>query len=80
MVAGMCVMQDGVIKKNLSRRFKIKTVYGQMIQSVWKKLSLEDYDILSKIQMVDLENFLMSNLQMVVLPKYEQQNKQLKMC
>ena len=24
MVAGMCVMQDGVIKKNLSRRFKIK--------------------------------------------------------
>ena len=28
-VAGMCVMQDGVIKKNLSRRFKIKTVYGQ---------------------------------------------------
>ena len=26
MVAGMCVMQDGVIKKNLSRRFKIKTV------------------------------------------------------
>ena len=29
MVAGMCVMKDGVIKKNLSRRFKIKTVYGQ---------------------------------------------------
>lgn len=29
MVAGMCVMQDGVIKKNLSRRFKIKTVLGQ---------------------------------------------------
>ena len=29
MVAGMCVMQDGVIKKNLSRRFKIKTVYTQ---------------------------------------------------
>ena len=28
-VAGMCVMQNGVIKKNLSRRFKIKTVYGQ---------------------------------------------------
>ena len=27
-VAGMCVMQ-GVIKKNLSRRFKIKTVIGQ---------------------------------------------------
>ena len=29
MVAGMCVMQDGVVKKNLSRRFKIKTVYNQ---------------------------------------------------
>ena len=29
MVAGMCVMQDGIIKKNLSRRFKVKGVYGQ---------------------------------------------------
>ena len=29
MVAAMCVMEDGVIKKNLSRRFKIKTVVGQ---------------------------------------------------
>lgn len=29
MVAGMCVMQDGKVKKNLSRRFKIKTVVGQ---------------------------------------------------
>ena len=29
MVAAMCVIQDGQIKKNLSRRFKIKTVYGQ---------------------------------------------------
>lgn len=28
-VAGMCVMVDGVIKRNLSRRFKIKTVYSQ---------------------------------------------------
>lgn len=28
-VAGMCVMQDGIIKRNLSRRFKIKTVEGQ---------------------------------------------------
>ena len=28
-VAGMCVCQKGVIKKNLSRRFKIKTVFGQ---------------------------------------------------
>ncbi len=29
MVAAMCVMEDGVIKKNLSRRFQIKTVFGQ---------------------------------------------------
>ena len=29
MVAGMCVMMDGVIKKNLSRRFRIKEVVGQ---------------------------------------------------
>lgn len=28
-VAGMCVAQSGVIKRNLSRRFKIKTVFGQ---------------------------------------------------
>ena len=28
-VAGMCVAIDGNIKKNLSRRFKIKTVFGQ---------------------------------------------------
>lgn len=28
-VAGMCVMIDGVVKRNLSRRFRIKTVYGQ---------------------------------------------------
>lgn len=29
MVAGMCVAIDGVIKKNLARRFKIKTVFTQ---------------------------------------------------
>lgn len=29
MVAGMCVAIDGLIKKNLSRRFKIKTVFTQ---------------------------------------------------
>ena len=28
-VAGMCVMQDGEVKRNLSRRFRIKTVFGQ---------------------------------------------------
>lgn len=29
MVAGMCVAIDGVVKRNLSRRFKIKTVFTQ---------------------------------------------------
>ena len=29
MVAAMCVMQDGVIKKNLTRRFRIKEVFMQ---------------------------------------------------
>lgn len=29
MVAGMCVMLDGIIKKRLSKRFKIKTVFSQ---------------------------------------------------
>lgn len=29
MVAGMVVAQDGILKKNLSRRFKIKTVFSQ---------------------------------------------------
>ena len=29
LVAAMCVMKDGEIKKGLSRRFKIKTVFGQ---------------------------------------------------
>lgn len=28
-VAGMCVAMDGVIKRNMSRRFRIKTVFGQ---------------------------------------------------
>ncbi len=29
MVAGMCVAKDGVINKNMARRFKIKTVFSQ---------------------------------------------------
>lgn len=29
LVAGMCVASNGIIKRNLSRRFKIKTVFGQ---------------------------------------------------
>lgn len=48
-VAGMCVAEDGIIKRNLSRRFKIKTVIGQddprcMEEVVTRRLkhSLED--------------------------------------
>ena len=29
MVAGMCVLKDGIINKSLSKRFKIKTIIGQ---------------------------------------------------
>ena len=29
LVAGMCVAQNGVIKRNMSRRFRIKTIFGQ---------------------------------------------------
>ena len=29
MVAGMCVLKDGIINKSLSRRFKIKSIIGQ---------------------------------------------------
>ena len=54
MVAAMCVMQDGVIKKNLSRRFKIKTVFGQddprcMEEVITRRLkhSIEDPKALS---------------------------------
>ena len=28
-VAGMCVLKDGIIDKRMSRVFRIKTVYGQ---------------------------------------------------
>ena len=43
MVSAMCVMMDGVIKKNLSRKFRIKTVYGQddpksMMETVVRRL------------------------------------------
>ena len=42
-VSAMCVMIDGVIKKNLSRKFRIKTVYGQddpksMMETVVRRL------------------------------------------
>ena len=52
MVAGMCVMQDGIIKKNLSRRFKIKTVYSQddpaCMKEVVKRRLLHSLDKIDK--------------------------------
>ena len=43
-VAGMCVLKDGIINKSLSRRFKIKTVIGQddpacMKEVIYRRLS-----------------------------------------
>lgn len=63
MVAGMCVMIDGVIKKNLSRRFKIKTVYGQddpkcmeevVTRRLYHSIELTDEEK-EKIKDVDIE-------------------------
>ena len=52
-VAGMAVMENGVIKKNLSRRFKIKTVYGQddprCMQEVIERRLKHDGDGLGKL-------------------------------
>ena len=48
MVAGMCVMVDGTIKRNMSRRFKIKTVLTQddpkCMQEVVKRRLLHSID------------------------------------
>ena len=58
MVAGMCVMQDGVIKKNLSRRFKIKTVYNQddpkcMAEVISRRINRKDEWNLPDLILVD---------------------------
>ena len=39
-VAGMCVLKDGVINKSLSRRFKIKTIIGQDDPACMKEVIL----------------------------------------
>jgi len=40
MVSAMCVLKDGEIKKNLSRKFKIKTVFGQDdARCMWEVIS-----------------------------------------
>ena len=48
MVASMCVLKDGELKKNLSRKFKIKTVIGQddpkCMQEVVKRRLLHSID------------------------------------
>ena len=45
MVAAMCVLQDGEIKKNLSRRFKIKDVIGPGGKMINKIIDEEDLDL-----------------------------------
>lgn len=57
-VAGMCVMQDGVIKKNLSRRFKIKTVLGQDDPKCMEEVITRRLKHSIEILMVVLENYL----------------------
>ena len=51
MVASMCVLKDGELKKNLSRKFKIKTVIGQddpkCMQEVVKRRLLHSIDNLN---------------------------------
>ena len=60
-VAGMCVMQDGVIKKNLSRRFKIKTVYCQMANTLFNYITPYFAKISTQNHINDLK-FIMRNL------------------
>ena len=79
-VAGMCVMIDGMIKKNLSRRFKIKTVYGQddpksMEEAVTRRLrhSIDLEKIYENDMIICLEETAkkIENLQADIKEKYE---------
>lgn len=79
-VAGMCVMIDGMIKKNLSRRFKIKTVYGQddpksMEEAVTRRLrhSIDLEKIYENDMIICLEETAkkIENLQADIKKKYE---------
>lgn len=79
-VAGMCVMIDGMIKKNLSRRFKIKTVYGQddpksMEEAVTRRLrhSIDLEKIYENNMIICLEETAkkIENLQVDIKEKYE---------
>lgn len=79
-VAGMCVMIDGMIKKNLSRRFKIKTVYGQddpkaMEEAVTRRLrhSIDLDKIYENDMIICLEETAkkIENLQADIKEKYE---------
>ena len=79
-VAGMCVMIDGMIKKNLSRRFKIKTVYGQddpksMEEAVTRRLrhSIDLEKIYENDMIICMEETAkkIENLQADIKEKYE---------
>lgn len=65
MVSAMCVMIDGQIKKNLSRRFKIKTVIGQddpksMEETITRRLrhsiNLNNFKMNKEFCLVELDN------------------------
>ena len=65
MVSAMCVMIDGQIKKNLSRRFKIKTVIGQddpksMEETITRRLrhsiDLRNFNMNKEFCLVELDN------------------------
>ena len=79
-VAGMCVMIDGMIKKNLSRRFKIKTVCGQddpksMEEAVTRRLrhSIDLEKIYENDMIICMEETAkkIENLQADIKEKYE---------
>lgn len=81
MVAGMCVMIDGMIKKNLSRRFKIKTVYGQddpkcMEEVITRRLrhSIDLKKIYENDQVITTKNteYKIENLTSDIKNKYEE--------
>ena len=73
MVSAMCVMMDGIIKKNLTRKFKIKTVFGQddprsMQETVSRRLR---HSI--KLEEIDEEH--LSKLSDEVKDKYDYSSK-----
>ena len=73
MVSAMCVMMDGIIKKNLTRKFKIKTVFGQddprsMQETVSRRLR-------HSIKLEEIDEKHLSRLSDEVKEKYDYSSK-----